>query len=298
VPAATLAFGPVDLRRSMVMHRLGMGDPTAVLEDGRFEKAWRAAEGVVRVVLHDAGAPGEVTVEAAGPGAEEVLAAWLPHLPPADGHDTFETDHPVVRRLHRASRGLRILRVPWLFDVACSSILQQRVTLGEARQSWARIARVHGERADAGHAFPPAARLEEVPGWELERLGVDPKRGRALRVLAREEARRPFLALGLEHGALRERLARLDGIGPWTTEMVLGFGAGDPDAVLVGDLHAPSEISWALAGEPRGDDARMLELLEPFRGHRFRVTRLVLGAGRALERRPPGSLQVRSRRGE
>ncbi|MGI8983970.1 MAG: hypothetical protein ACR2HM_05490 [Acidimicrobiales bacterium] len=26
-------------------------------------------------------------------------------------------------------------------------------------------------------------------------------------------------------------------------------------------------MAWALAGEPWGDDARMLELLEPWRGH-------------------------------
>jgi len=282
--SAALDFGPLDLQRSMVMHRMGMGDPTALLEPARLEKAWRAPSGVVRIALRRGEAPGAVTVEASGPGAEEALAAWLPHLPPADGHDTFATDHPVVRRLHRALPGLRVVGVPWLLDVACAAILQQRVTLREARQSWGRIVRAHGERGEAGLAFPAAARLAEVPGWELERLGVDPKRGRALRALAREEARRPFLRPGTPLADLRVRLLALDGIGPWTTGMVLGFGAGDPDAVLVGDLHAPSQIAWALAGEARADDARMLELLEPFRGQRFRVTRLVLGAGPAAPR--------------
>jgi hypothetical protein len=32
-------------------------------------------------------------------------------------------------------------------------------------------------------------------------------------------------------------------------------------------------VAWALAGEPRADDARMLELLEPYRGQRGRVQR-------------------------
>jgi len=283
-PSAEIAFGPLDLPRSMVMHRMGVGDPTAVLDAGRFEKAWRAPIGVVRLVLRRSETPGAVTVEASGPGAEEALATWLPHLPPADGHATFSTGHPVVRRLHRALPGLRLVGVPWLFDVACSAILQQRVTLREARQAWARIARTHGERGEAGLAFPAPATLAEIPGWELERLGVDPKRSRALRSISREEARRPFLGPARPLAELRERLLGLDGIGPWTTAMVLGFGAGDTDAVLVGDLHAPSAISWALAGEPRADDARMLELLEPFRGQRFRVTRLVLGAGPAVPR--------------
>ena len=41
------------------------------------------------------------------------------------------------------------------------------------------------------------------------------------------------------------------------------LNVGDPDAVSVGDYHLPNQVAWALAGEPRGDDARMLELLEP-----------------------------------
>ena len=51
---------------------------------------------------------------------------------------------------------------------------------------------------------------------------------------------------------------------------------GDSDAVATGDLHLPHMVAWALAGERRGSDERMLELLEPFRGHRARVLRLLL----------------------
>ena len=50
---------------------------------------------------------------------------------------------------------------------------------------------------------------------------------------------------------------------------------GDPDAVSVGDFHLPNLVAFALAGEPRADDARMLELLEPWRGERARVVRLL-----------------------
>ncbi|MGH2687137.1 MAG: DNA-3-methyladenine glycosylase 2 family protein, partial [Actinomycetota bacterium] len=49
----------------------------------------------------------------------------------------------------------------------------------------------------------------------------------------------------------------------------------------------PHQVSWALAGEPRGDDARMLELLEPYRGHRGRVVRLIVAAGIGPPRRGP-----------
>ena len=38
-------------------------------------------------------------------------------------------------------------------------------------------------------------------------------------------------------------------------------------------------VAWAFAGEPRGDDARMLELLEPYREQRARVVRILEVSG-------------------
>ena len=46
-------------------------------------------------------------------------------------------------------------------------------------------------------------------------------------------------------------------------------------------------VAWALAGEPRGTDERMLELLEPYRGQRGRVVRLLELAGIAAPRYGP-----------
>jgi 3-methyladenine DNA glycosylase/8-oxoguanine DNA glycosylase len=69
----------------------------------------------------------------------------------------------------------------------------------------------------------------------------------------------------------RLRLEALRGVGPWTSAEVMRLSFGDPDAVSVGDYHLPDIVAWALAGEPRGTDERMLELLEPYRGQRARV---------------------------
>ena len=62
---------------------------------------------------------------------------------------------------------------------------------------------------------------------------------------------------------------------------------GDPDAISVGDYHIPNLVAFALAGEPRGDDARMLELLEPYRGQRGRVQRLLELSGISAPRYGP-----------
>ena len=73
----------------------------------------------------------------------------------------------------------------------------------------------------------------------------------------------------------RRRLMALPGVGPWSAAEVALFALGDADAVSVGDYHLPHHVAWALAGEARGTDERMLELLEPYRGHRGRVIRLL-----------------------
>ena len=83
------------------------------------------------------------------------------------------------------------------------------------------------------------------------------------------------------------RLRAIPGIGPWTAAEVGIRAFGDPDAVSVGDFHLPNIVAWALAGEPRGTDERMLELLEPYRGQRGRVLRLLELSGGGPGRRAP-----------
>ena len=85
-----------------------------------------------------------------------------------------------------------------------------------------------------------------------------------------------------------DRLRAVPGVGAWTAAKVAGTAFGDADAVPVGDYHLPSLVSWALAGEPRAGDERMLQLLAPFAGHRGRVLRLLLAEHVAAPRFAPG----------
>jgi 3-methyladenine DNA glycosylase/8-oxoguanine DNA glycosylase len=85
----------------------------------------------------------------------------------------------------------------------------------------------------------------------------------------------------------RLRLRAIPGIGPWTAAEATRLAFGDPDAVSVGDAHLPDLVAWALAGEPRADDARMLEILEPYAGQRARVVRLLEVSGIKIPRFGP-----------
>jgi 3-methyladenine DNA glycosylase/8-oxoguanine DNA glycosylase len=70
-------------------------------------------------------------------------------------------------------------------------------------------------------------------------------------------------------------LRAIPGIGEWTLNEVGVVALGDGDAVSVGDYHLKNWVAWALAGQPRGTDEQMVELLEPYRPYRARMMRII-----------------------
>ena len=273
----SVAIRPFDLARSFAMGRFGLYDPTASLARGRLRKAFATASGpcVVEIEPQDGG----VAYSIDGGDEREVAADLEDALATDDGLDAFAPDHPVLAKLHRALPGLRLVRVPWRFDVALSVVLQQRVTVREAWQQWTRIAKRYGQKHGDLQVAPSAETIARMETWRLEELGVDPKRARAAVALARDFHRRGSLAW-TDRARIRKHLHAIRGIGPWTTEMTLGYGWGDPDALPLADVHLPHLVAWALARESSGTDERMVELLEPMRGHRFRAVRLILAGVR------------------
>jgi len=122
---------------------------------------------------------------------------------------------------------------------------------------------------------PPApAAWAAAPSWLFHRAGVERKRADTIRV-ACSYARRLEEITEMTPADAYARLTALPGVGAWTAAEVGLVALGDADAVSVGDFHLPDQVAWALAGEARADDARMLDLLEPYRGHRGRVIRLI-----------------------
>ena len=118
--------------------------------------------------------------------------------------------------------------------------------------------------------------LAELGYYDLHVIGVEKRRADTLK-RGRRPRRPPRGAPG-ERGPARSATAsrRSRASAPWTVGRGRpGWPIGDADAVSVGDFHLKHLVAWALAGEPRGTDDRMLELLEPFAGHRGRVCLLI-----------------------
>jgi 3-methyladenine DNA glycosylase/8-oxoguanine DNA glycosylase len=234
---------------------------------------------------------GSVRVDAWGPGAE-----WLVEHAPTltgglDDDRDFDPGHPLLRELHARHRGLRLCRSEAVFEAVVPTIIEQKVVGAEALTSWRRLARALGEAAPGPLErllLPPSAeRLAPTPSHVFHTFGLERRRADTIRRAALS-ARRLEEALGLSPVEARARLRALPGMGVWTAAEVAMVALGDPDAVSVGDYHLPHLVSWALAGEPRGGDERMLELLEPFRGHRGRVLRLLAASGIRAPRYGPG----------
>jgi 3-methyladenine DNA glycosylase/8-oxoguanine DNA glycosylase len=109
-------------------------------------------------------------------------------------------------------------------------------------------------------------------------MGLERRRAELISRVAALEVRIESLATAAPAEAYAQ-LQQIPGIGPWTAAETICRAFGDPDAVSLGDAHLPDLVAWALVREARADDARMLELLEPYQGQRGRVIRLLEAAG-------------------
>ena len=271
--------GPVDLRLTLGPLRHGHDDPTIRLGSAEALRAVRTPMGPA--TIHLVVRSGEIAARAWGPGSEWALDRAPDLVGANDDPEAFSTDHPLVRRLHRRFRGLRLCCSGTMLDQLVPTILEQKITSREARRSFRALVRLYGEPAPGPGDLrlqPSPERLASLPYWAFHPLGVARTRAETVRRTCTLAARLEETA-SLAPAEAARRLRTISGIGPWTVGCVVGATHGDPDAVVVGDFHLPHAVTWALAGEPRGDDARMLELLAQFPGQRGRVVRLIVAAG-------------------
>ena len=218
-----------------------------------------------------------VVAESWGPGSDW-LRERLPRLLGVAATADFPTPHPLVRDLHRIHRGLRIPRTEAVYEAAVLTVLAQLVTSEEAQASRRRFLWELGEEAPGPGSLrllPTPRKLLATPYWTLHRFGVERRRAETLYRVAMHAARLEE-TVAMDLPSAYRRLLAIPGLGDWSAAEIALVALGDSDAVAVGDYHLPHLVSWALAGEARGTDARMLELLEPYRGQRGRVLRLLV----------------------
>lgn len=290
------------LAPALILRPLARGsrDPSYHSDATGIWRTLRTPEGAATLHL----APHQHGVEAIawGPGAEWAIAGVPESLGDRDDASGFDVSNNafLAAAQHRNS-GLRLLRTRQVFESLSSAVFEQKVTGKEARQSWRALVLKYGERAPGPapqhmRVFPSPEVWKRVPSWEWHKAGVGPQRSdtmmRAAVVAASLER---TLDLGFGGPAVEKALRSIPGVGVWTAAETMQRAHGDPDSPSVGDYHLPSLVGWALIGKPVDDDG-MLELLEPWRGHRQRVMRLIESSGFAKPRFGP-RMTVQDHRG-
>ncbi len=288
--------GVLDVRATLAPFGVFRRDPTHAWWPTAFARAVRtpAGDGTVRFSWPRPGSSssdGHVDVDAWGPGASWLLDAAPRWLGCDDDPSTFDpSSNPRLAELWRRHGRWRLAGSGLVWQELAATILGQRVTTVDAMASWRRICRTWGEPAPGplGLMLPPAPGVIAGSTYvELHRHGVERRRADALVTAARRATRLEEAATMPIDDALG-RLSALPGLGVWTATATATLSHGHPDAVIIGDYGVPTVVSYALTGDARRvDDERMLELLEPFRGHRWRVVRLLYNAGVTPPRRAP-----------
>ena len=271
------APGSIDLPLSLAPLQHGGGDATIHFGRDGVWLARRTAVGPASLRIWTVPGEAAVRAQAWGPGATLALQAVPGLAGLLDDPGQLVAHHPLVREMQRRLAGLRLPRTGQLLPPLVAAVTAQKVTVTEAHTAYARLIRRLGEEAPGPVLLrlpPTGARLAALPYFEFHPIGLERRRAELLRRIGRLEGRIEALTSGSPDEAY-VRLQEIPGIGPWTAAEATRAAFGDPDAVSLGDAHLPDLVAWALAGQPRADDARMLELLAPYVGQRGRVVQML-----------------------
>lgn len=283
VPATAVPLAYAAIRRNLGWYRAGRGDPTTRLSATGMVKASWTPDGPATLLVDWGDHTRDLRIEAWGPGADWA-ASQARAMTAVDRHDQpIVAHHPLVADAVRRHPHTLAGASGDLYQALLPTIIAQRITGDDAVRQWAQLVYRLGEPApgpDNDLMLPPHPdRLAAQPTWWFHPLGIETKRARPLIAVARA-ARHLWEWSRLAPADASAKLSLIAGVGPWTIGSVLGPVFADDDAVPVGDFHFANVVAWNLAGEPRADDDRMLELLAPYAGQRGRVLRLILMHGR------------------
>ncbi len=196
----------------------------------------RFAAGRLTLFLHG------VDTRALLPVVQRVRALFDLDAGVAEIADVLRRDE-VLRGLIEMRPGFRLPGAWDGFELAVRAVLGQQVSVRAATTLAGRIADAYGEPIDVevagaeavpGRLFPDPSRLVRA---RLERLGLTRSRAQTIRELARavRDGRIGFDA-ARDPAQVRESLAAIRGIGPWTTEYIAMRALKDPDGFPAADL--------------------------------------------------------------
>ena len=177
----------------------------------------------------------------------------------------------VVAGLRMQHPGVRPVLLPSPYEAAARAIIGHQLPVRQAAAITARIAEAHGVRVElAGHVlhgFPAPNHLADLPAIR----GLAARKVEQLRVLGGAAADGWLSSSRLRVLPRAEALAELQqlpGIGPFSAELVMMRGVGEPDAFPLTEkrLHRAMAAAYHLGEEP--SVAALEEVAEQWRPYR------------------------------
>ena len=282
-----LDVGDIDVANTLQMIGIYGADPTFRRGPGMFAKAVLTPDGPGTMRLTWTGS-GELAAEAWGSGAAWLLdraPQWVGLTDDLTGFDPSLNTR--IADLWRRHRGQRLAAIGVIWQELALVLVGQRVTTEEAARSWNRMCRTWGEPAPGPCELLLPPRPDVVAGLsytDLHRVNVERRRAEAI-LLAAKRANRLEEAATMPVADAIERLSALPGLGVWTATATVIASHGDPDTILLRDYGMATKVNYAFTGDATrldpdaGGDEIMCAHLEPWRGHRQRIVRLLFVAG-------------------
>src|SRR5580658_2227745 len=211
--------------------------------------------GAIHGTIHGRDTIARVVIAAAVEQVERILSLDID----GRGFPDIARRDPVVAQLQSRYPGLRPVCFWSPYEAAAWSVIGQRIRIVQAAAIKAHITAEHGEIIDVGgrmvRAFPNPAKLARLSSIN----GLSETKLQRLRSVA--EA-----ALGGTLGAARlrslprsqalEELIAIPGIGPFSAELILLRGAGDPDCTPTAEprLARAMAIAYDMKAPPSATD--------------------------------------------
>ena len=163
---------------------------------------------------------------------------------------------PVVAELRQQHPGLRPVLFPSPYEAAARAIIGHQLSVRQAAAITARLAGAHGERVELGGpvlaGFPAPDRLATLPLIQ----GLAARKVEQLRVLGEAASAGDWLSSSRLRALPREAamadLQQLPGIGPFSAELIMLRGVGEPDAFPRTEkrLHRAMTAAYDLGEDP------------------------------------------------
>ncbi|GAC1325835.1 MAG: DNA-3-methyladenine glycosylase [Mycobacteriales bacterium] len=169
------------------------------------------------------------------------------------GFAALGTRDPVLSRLQERYEGLRPVCFWSAYEAAVWAVIGHRIRMTQAAGIKARLSAELGTRVDVGgqpvDAFPAPAVLCELESF----AGLSGRKPEYLRALAQAalDGRLDSARLrSMPRGQAVAQLCELPGIGPFSAELVLLRGAGDPDHFSLHEPRLGRAVGLAYAVQP------------------------------------------------